>query len=412
MRLSTTLFAILFVGAPAWAGDWPQWLGPNRDGNSIETIGVWKDAPKIVWRKPVGEGHSSPIVADGKVFLLHRVPNKNAEQLTVWNARTGEPLSTIQYDRPQYSNPFGAGPRATPIYHGGAVYSIGVTGLLLKATVAADGQMKQVFLIDILKEFQAKNLFFGVSASLLIDNGNLLLMTGGKGAGVVSLSCRDGSVNWKVSDDGASYASPIVVGEGSNRNAVFLTQKGLSGLAPKDGKVIWNYPFKDALSESSTTPVQIGQHLLASSVTLGSVLLKFTTKDNSPSVEKVWHNKELNCYFSTPAIVGDHVYMVTAGGNFAQPKLMLRCVEIATGNTLWSKPDVGRFHAALLRTGNNRLLMLDDRGKLTLIQPEPKEYRELATAKVCGQTWAHPALADGLLYLRDDKEILCIEMPK
>lgn len=189
-----------------------------------------------------------------------------------------------------------------------------------------------------------------------------------------------------------------------------LTQKGLVGLAPKDGEVYWQYPFQDKLNESSTTPILVGDLLIASSVTLGSVALKLTTRNGRPAVEEVWRQPELSCYFSTPVAVGtEYLYMVT-GMLALQPSTSLRCVETSTGKTLWTKAGIGKYHAALIRTGNDLLMMLDETGHLVLIQPDPKQYRELARTKVCRETWAHPALAHGKLLLRDDRELICLDL--
>jgi hypothetical protein len=121
----------------------------------------------------------------------------------------------------------------------------------------------------------------------------------------------------------------------------------------------------------------------------------------------------LTSYFSTPVAVGpDHFYLVT-GANplaFKKAEATLRCVEAKSGKELWSRPKVGAYHAALLRTGDGKLLLLGDDGNLMLLEPNLKEYQELARSKVCGQTWAHPALADGRLYVRDNKEVLCLQL--
>jgi outer membrane protein assembly factor BamB len=245
---------------------------------------------------------------------------------------------------------------------------------------------------------------------------------GGKGASIVAIDPRPkpplqdqpGLVRWQKLDDAASYASPILIDHAGQREIVALTANAVVGLAAKDGALLWRFPFKDLLSESSTTPVKVGDLLIASSVTLGSIGLKLTTVDGKPAVEQAWKNPQLPCYFSTPVAVGPtHIYMVT--GNLAaimrrQPQADLCCVETATGKILWKKEKVGKYHAALLRTGDNKLLMHCDSGELVLIDPDPKEYRELARSKVCGETWAHPALADGRLYVRDDKELICLKV--
>jgi len=404
---------VVLLALPLLAGaeDWPQWLGPRRDGTSTEVIKPWKGEPKVVWRVPVGEGHSSPVVAGGLVFLHTKVNGQDAEQLLAYDAATGKVRGGGQpVPHVPFSSPFGAGPRATPVAVGLAaqdVFAFGVTGLLTVTGPHADGRAASRVLSDSLKQFGASNLTFGVSSSPLIEGDNIIVLVGGKGAGVVAFDWKSGKVAWQSQDDPASYASPIATGEGARRQIICLTGLGLIGLNPKDGALYWRYPFRDLLAESSTTPVVVGDLLIGSSVTLGSVALRLGEKDGKPAVTEVWKNRQLNCYFSTPVPVGDHLYMLN-GVIGLKPAVTLRCVETATGKALWSKENVGRYHAALLRTGDKKLLMLDDTGHLTLIDPDPKGYRELARSKVCGATWAHPALADGRLYLRDQRELICL----
>jgi outer membrane protein assembly factor BamB len=191
---------------------------------------------------------------------------------------------------------------------------------------------------------------------------------------------------------------------------VFLTGHGVVSLDPATGTVFWQSPLRDLLSESSTTPVRSDEMLVASSVTFGSVGLRLASKDGKPAVSQSWKMGSLNCYFSTPVPVGkEHMYFVT-GGLLPPPMVTLRCVETATGKELWSKGNVGKYHASLLRTGDDKLLLLDDAGNLVLLDPNPKEYRELARSRVCGPTWAHAALSDGRLYLRDNKELICLQL--
>jgi outer membrane protein assembly factor BamB len=394
--------------AAAAAGDWPQWLGPTRDGVSPEKVAPWKQGPQVVWRKVVGRGHSSPVVADGKVYLHAKVDGKDAEEVLAFDARTGRPVWTRTYPRAAFTSQFGDGPRATPTVADRRVYTFGVTGIL-SCLDAEKGEI--LWQVDTLKKFQAKNVLFGMSCSPLLDGGKILVDVGGEGASVVAFDKDKGDVVWKNLNDGASYSSPIVFGQGTRRQVVFLTQQGLVSLSPADGSVFWKFPMKDLLFESSTTPVRVGDILVASSVTLGSYGLHLETKDGKPAAEQIWKNPALSCYFATPVPVGkDHLYVVT-GSLLPPPKALLHCVETRTGKDLWQKPrPVGKYHATLLRTGDDKLLLLEEAGNLALLEPNPNEYRELARAKVCGQTWAHPALANGLLYVRDAKELLCLKL--
>jgi outer membrane protein assembly factor BamB len=204
-----------------------------------------------------------------------------------------------------------------------------------------------------------------------------------------------------------------LIGAGSGRQVVFLTQQGLVGLNPADGDLYWRFPLVDKLLESSTTPVLTGDVLLASSITYGSTGLRLGTKDGKPDATELWQNPDLTCYFSTPVAVGrDHIYLVTGTkppALFSEARL--HCIETRTGKDLWPKPRVvGKYHASLLRTGDNKLLMLEEAGNVVLLDPDPKEYRELARSKVCDETWAHPALANGRLYVRDQKEVICLKL--
>jgi outer membrane protein assembly factor BamB len=422
MRAVVCLAAL--AAGPALAADWPQFLGPHRDGTTSEVVKPWTAPPKVLWRQPVGPGHSSPVVDGGRVYLhfLTATPNKQSTELQVYDAATGANIVGHTMERRElFHSPFGDGPRSTPASTGGLLYTLDVTGDLNCYDIG--GGLRLKWGRDLLKNFAAPQLKFGVSTSPLCTGGLVIVQVGGKGASVVALDPtpppphqdQPGLVRWRRLDDPASYASPIVTEHAGRRQVVALTGEAVVSLDPKTGELFWRHPFRDAINESSTTPLRVGDLIVASSVTLGSVGLKLTTKDGKPAVEVAWKNPALCCYFSTPVAVGDkYVYMVTGSLVAAmtnKPESALNCVEAATGKVLWTKPRVAKFHAALIRTGDGKLLMLADTGDLTLLDPDPKEYRELARAKVCGETWAHPALADGRLYVRDEKELICLQLP-
>jgi len=399
----------LLCSSLAPAGDWPQWLGPRRDGSSPETVVPWKESLKILWRQPAGEGNSGPVVADGRVFVHAKVKDQDKEQVDAFDAKTGKPLWSVQYPRVAFKSLYGNGPRATPAVSGKHLYTFGITGVLTCWDTANGGE---VWRVDTIDQFKAPKLFFGMSCSPLVEDNRVLVNVGGKGASVVAFDKDKGSVAWQSQDYRASYSSPIALDQGGSRQVIFLTQQGLISLNPSDGTVYWRFPLVDQLLESSTTPIRCGDTLLASSITYGSVGLRLETKNDKPDATKIWKNDELTSYFSTPVPVGDdHIYLVTGTKppSFSN-QATLHCVEAKTGTVLWKRPKVGKYHASLLRTGDHKLLMLEEAGALVLLDPNPKEYRELARSKVCGETWAHPALADGKLYVRDDKELLCVEL--
>ncbi len=182
-RRSLLLLALCVASAPA--ADWPQWLGPNRDGSSAEIVLPWKEPLTVLWHKPVGEGHSSPVIAGGKVFLFTKVADKDQEDVAAYDAKTGEPQWHKTYDRPPFFSLFGVGPQATPAVIDGRVYTYGITGVLA-CWNADDG--KERWRIDALKEMKADNLFFGEAGSPLAAGGRVYVVGGAKGPAAAAFS--------------------------------------------------------------------------------------------------------------------------------------------------------------------------------------------------------------------------------
>lgn len=385
------------------AQDWPQWLGPQRTGAINAVIAPWTGPLKVAWQCPVGEGHSAPIVAEGKVFLHTKAEDQDNELLTAWDL-AGKQLWQASNPRGPFKSEFGVGPRATPAYSQGKIYSLGVTGLLY-CRDAATG--KAIWSKNILDDFKAKNLFFGTSSSPLVDDKNVYLMPGGPEASIVAFNKENGQLVWKSGSDKASYSSPTSTTIGDKTYLIFQTERGVVGLQPADGKEVFRIALKDLLNESSTTPVRVGEMLFASSVTFGSMGIKLGTLDGLPAATQGWKNNKLTCYFGTPVEFDGKLYAVT--GQIMKPTATLQCIDPLTGNSLWKKPGVGTYHATLYRT-KNMLLMLEEKGDLVLLEPNDKEYKEIARAKVCGHTWAHPAYADGLFIVRDGKELKAIQL--
>jgi outer membrane protein assembly factor BamB len=399
--------SLLLIATTAMAADWPQFLGPNRDSASSEKVAAWTGPLKAAWSVPVGNAHSSPVVSGGTVFAFHQPKGKDADALAAFDAKTGDKLWEKSYDRAKFNPPFGSGPRSTPAVSGGKVFTLGGTGILA-AWDAKTGDI--LWKVDTLKDFKAPNLFFGISSSPLVEGDTVVIQVGGKGAGLVAFDVGTGKVKWQATSDPNSYASPVAVGSGSDRQILALTGSNLRSLST-DGKELWAVPFKDLLNESSTSPVKVGDFVIGSSVTAGSIGLKLKKDGEKWAAEQVWKKGDLTCYFSTPVAVGKHLYMLNGKASLTDASITLRCVELETGKVLWEKPKIGRYHAAIIRTADDKLLMLDDNGSLTLFAADPKEYKELAKSKVCGPTWAHPALVDGKVFLRDEKNLVCIPLP-
>ena len=406
----------LCIVVTARAEDWPAWLGAHHDGSTTEVVAAWTKPLDIKWRVKVAEGHASPVVADGKV-ILHTASNGslgekeeqrvNREYVTAYDAKNGQVVWVGRMDKKKFKSEFGSGPRATPAIADGRVYCFGVTGTFAMFELASGKLVADQ--VELLTEYQGGVPKFGVSAAPFVDGGKVYLQVGGPEAGVVALDAKTGKLANKYLKEPASYAAISAAGTGDDRQIVVLNADGVFGLPPAGGEQFWRYRFKDILSESSTTPICVGDRLIVSSITRGTVALKMGKTNGKPSVSEAWKNAELSCYFSTPVAVGNELYLVT--GRLKPPiQADLHCVDLETGKTLWTRPKVGHFGATLIRTGDKKLLLLEEGGELVLIEPDAKEFRELARSKVCNSTWAHPAIADGCLFVRDKDELICVQL--
>lgn len=403
MRAIIALLPIIAFLPTAAAQDWPQWLGPHRTGAIDAVIKPWSGSLEPAWRVKVGEGHSSPIVANGMVFLHHKAAGSDEEVVTAWDLN-GKELWQARNPRAPFSSQFGVGPRATPAYSAGKLYTLGVTGILICRN-GTDG--KELWKKDLLADFKAKNLFFGVSSSPLVDDKNVYVMPGGEQGSIVAFNKETGENVWQSGKDKASYSSPMSTTYDGKTILVFQTERGVVGLEPASGKELFRVALKDLLNESSTTPVRVGDLIFASSVTFGSIGIKVTPGDDKWEASQAWKNSKVTCYFGTPVVSGDMLYAVT--GQITRPTAALQCIDPKTGQSKWTKAGVGKYHATLYPT-KDKLLMLEEKGDLVLIDPSTDGYKELCRAKLCGQTWAHPAYAQGMIFVRDAGELVAVKL--
>jgi outer membrane protein assembly factor BamB len=408
-----TVFVLLVCTTVVRAGDWPQWLGPKRDGSTTEKVAPWKEKepPKILWRETVGQAYSAPVVAGGRVFVHSCVKDKEEEEVIALDAVTGQRLWKDSYPRPRFRSLLGNGPRATPTVAGKRLYTIGINGLLSCYEVEKG---KRLWQVDLYKHFKASLPGFAVCCSPLVIGNRVIVSVGGKGRCVVALHTDTGKVQWQVLDDPASTSSPVLFagGErlrGAAPDVVFMTPLRLVGLDPLDGTLRWEHPMVFQPRGTSPTPIAVGDRLVASTQAHGAVAVQVGKKDDKPAAKPAWQNKEMKSYFSSGVAAGDLLLLVT---NVIEPvpATAITCLEAKTGKKLWTKEKAGYFHAGLVRTGDGKLLVLNDSGVLTLLEVDGKGAREVARAKVCRGTLVNPALAGGRLYVRDDKEVICLQL--
>ena len=403
--------AASLAAVAAGAADWPQFLGPNRDGTypASDLAESWpKEGPPVVWQRKVGQGFSGPVVALGKVILFHRVDDK--ETVECLRETTGQPLWRFDYPT-RYRDDFGfdEGPRATPAIADGRVYTYGAEGVLQCLDLATG---TNIWTVDAKAQFHAAKGFFGIACSPLVEGKAVLLIVGGgDGAGIVAFDKTNGKVLWKATNDEASYSSPVAATIRGRRCGFFFTRSGLAAVDPTSGKILFQFPFRPPIrnSVSAATPLVVGDLVfLSASYDTGAVLLRV----NEVGPEKIWAAAEsLSSHYATGIHYNGFIYGIhgRADPGF-EPPASLRCVELQTGKVRWQQD---AFGAATMILAGDQLLILTDRGELIRAPASPEGYKPNARAQVLpNQVRAHPALAGGLFYARSKDELVCLDLRK
>ncbi len=391
------------------AGDWPQFLGPTRDGvyAGPGLAAAWpKEGPPVVWQKSVGAGFSGPVLAGGQLILFHRLNDQ--EVVTCLDSRTGEPKWTNSYPS-NYRDDFGfdEGPRATPCIDQGRIYTFGAEGMLTCLRLA-DGS--KIWQVNTKTKFHPRKGFFGVACSPLVEgNAVLLNIGGGDGAGVVAFDKATGRVLWKCSDDEASYASPAAATVRERRCAFFFTRAGLVGVDPGDGKIQFQYHWRSDMNASvnAATPLIIDDSIfLSACYGTGAILLQVRDK----GVEKVWSGDDiLSNHYANSVYRQGFLYGINgrADPGFS-PAPSLRCVELKTGKVRWQEDSVGA--ATVLLTGD-KLLILTESGELIRASATPNAFKSDDRFQIMPTgVRAYPALADGFIYARSKDKLFCVNL--
>jgi outer membrane protein assembly factor BamB len=416
-RLVAVVGAVLLGALNLRAEDWPQWLGPRRDGVWRET-GILETLPrqglKVRWRARVGLGYSGPVVAKGRVYVTDRQLKPEVERVLCFGEETGKPLWTHAYPCDYSGISYRSGPRASPTVHAGKVYTLGAKGHLF-CLDAARGKVH--WKKDLVKEYKAQIPRWGISAAPLIEGNVLIVCAGGQPeACVVAFHKDTGREVWKALKDRPAYSAPIAATIALKRQVIVWTADSVTSLNPANGKAYWRVPFDAGRSQLVVaTPVLRGDRLLLVSFEKGSKLLKLDRA--KPRAAVVWETKRKpNSLMATPLLQGDHFYV---GDNYGE----LQCLEAATGKRVWgSRKPTGdtQWDSAHLTPNGDRVFIFNDQGQLIVARLSPRGYKELSRVQVIAPTvgtrgeravtWAHPAYANKHLFVRNDKELLCVSL--
>ena len=394
--------------ALAWrcaAGDWPQFLGPQRNGSSEEAIAAQWNAtePKVLWKRLVGSGFAGPIVSGSQVILFHR--RDDLEILECFDVEKG--TSRWQNKgRTAYRDDFGFddGPRAVPSFDAGQIFAMGAEGTL-RCVNATNGT--SLWTVATKSEFEARKGFFGMACSPLVYKNNVILNIGGeKGAGLVALDRNTGRLRWKSRDDEASYASPVLAALDGQDRLVAFTREALCVLDPESGKQLAEFPWRSRshASVNAATPLVLGNLIfVTASYETGAALLAW----EKGALKKLWSNDEsLSSHYSTPVLVNGFVYGFHGRQEYGAS---LRCIELKTGKVAWSKDGFGSGTMVAMR---ENLLVLRESGELSLVKGSPDKFALSGNTQILGSgVRSYPAVSGKRLLARDKNSLVCVALP-
>jgi len=411
--LNVLLFTLIFV-ACAFGGiadefDWPRWRGPNGDGVSLETD--WNPealtgGPKILWRVNVKQGYSNDVIKENRLFTMGYKMREKEDIVFCLNAETGEEIWRYVYPGGDRE------PQTTPTIDGKYVYTLSVDGKVF-CFKAKNGKVR--WNTNTIEEHGAKTPFWGYAGSPIIDD-NLLLMTANttgialdKNTGeMVWTSSVPTEINLKNEDTGVDYSTPVLYDYGGKRHVLFLRRKALHSVEVETGKKVWSYDLEhrtfigtDPLFASNTILITRG-HSVSESMLLD-------ISDNNPTV--LWKLKNIGSAMSSPVIYDGFIYL--SDGDY-EGYNQLRCIDWETGQTMWEQ----KIRSSSLTIANGKIIVLDEKGTLSIVEANPSAYDEISSIKIPDQRrvdiwWTPPVLCNGKIYCRSFMgDLVCIDVSK
>jgi outer membrane protein assembly factor BamB len=438
--LGATLSAWLVISAAVYADDWPQWLGPQRDGVWRET-GILdkfpKGGPKRRWKVDVGLGYAGPAVAAGRVYVTDwilakgvanpddpwgKIKLRGKERVLCVDDSDGTVLWKHEYDC-VYSVSYPAGPRTTPVVKDGKVYTLGTMGDLYCLN-AKDG--KVIWSKNFPKDYKAPVPLWGYAAHPLLDGNRLICLVGGEDSVVMAFDKDNGKELWRaLSASEIGYCPPMIYEAGGKRQLIIWHPEAVNSLNPETGEVYWTQPFRSKVALTIPTPRRAGNLLFVTAFYNGPLMLNLDP--DRPAASVLWKGKGkgekpnqtdgLHSIISTPFIKDGYIYGVCSYGE-------LRCLEANTGKRKWATfqattGDEARWGNAFLVPQGDRWFLFNEQGDLIIARLTPEKYEELDRAKILEPTnklpgrpvvWSHPAFANRSMYVRNDRELVCVSL--
>jgi outer membrane protein assembly factor BamB len=402
-RIVATLVVLTALVMPLSAqrasNDWTQWRGPSRDGAApaVSDVNAWPEKLTQKWRVEVGQGYATPLVVGNRIYQFARKGER--EVMMAIDADSGKVLwetgHTATFTMMPATKQHGPGPKSTPVFFNGRLYSIGMTGIVTAYDAASGKQLWQKPGSTIVPMFTTH------SFSPVIDRGLVVFHLGGHDEGALTaFDASTGEQRWSWKGDGPGYGSPVLADFGGTRQIVTITQGKLVGVDVASGALLWERPFVSPNNTNSNTPVVAGDLLIVSSNGPPTSALRVSKQGDKWSVETAWENAEVPMRLSDAVLAGDVLFGLStrnSGQYFG--------VDVKTGKTLWTSEGRQGAHAAIARAGN-LLFSLEDDGELVILQNSRTAFEPLRRYKVSDvATWGQPSYSGNRVFVKDETNL-------
>lgn len=432
-----SLASLFLATGVCHADDWPQWMGKDRDNVWKETGIIEKfpdGGPKVLWRAPVAGGYAGPAVSDGTVFVtdyfkstntqemlasgnFDRKESTGTERVLAIDEKTGKELWKYEYPV-KYGISYPAGPRCTPLVKDGKVYTLGAEGHLACLNVTNG---KPIWTKELKTEYKTKSDLWGYAAHPQLIGNKLITLAGGDGSHVIALDKDTGKEIWKSqSQQTQGYAPPLLTEVAGVRQLIVFGPQALRALNPETGERLWTTPYDATSGSVIMTPVRYGDYIFAGGYSGKNLLVKLKT--DKPGVDVVWKDKKnsgVSPVNVQPFLQDNVLYGFDDNGK-------MYGVELPSGKRLWESggpvgPEPKGSETAFIVKNGDRFVFFAETGELVFGKLSPTGYEEISRAKVIEQTnvafgrkvaWCQPAFANKHCYVRNDKELICVDLAK
>lgn len=377
----------------AFAQDWPQWRGPNRDGaTSFNTPSSWPDSLVQQWRIEVGLGYATPLLVSDRVYIFSRQDEE--EVMMALDAENGDTIWRTAYAAPFEMMPatvrHGAGPKSTPTYADGRLFSFGMSSILTAFDAETGRQLWQQPAPD------AQPLYH-TAQSPVVDGDAVIIHVGGPGeSGLSAYDIETGNVQWTWDGDSPAYGSPIVAELGGVRQVVIFTRSLMVGVRRDNGSLLWSRPFTTPSNTTAQTPIIYEDTVIQAGRENGLTAFRVIPQDGEWRTEDVWHTDDASLNMTNGVAIDGVIYGLShlnSGQYFG--------VDLEDGEVLWTSPGRQSDNAAIVRAGST-IFSIQDNAEMVILNASRAEFEPVQRYEIAeSETWAQPAISGNRLFVKD-----------